>query len=100
MDLLDILRELDKIEDALLWAAKKESHTAQMNAAQHCNTRVMDTPLFGRLQMAIDSLIGLRNHFRDDIVEPDSGKVITPIGKDLGKNPNDPTVTSWIENKP
>lgn len=76
MDLLDILRELDKIEDALLWALRKESHTAQMNAAQHCNERVMDTPLYGKLQMANASLIGLRDHLRNATVVPGSGVAI------------------------
>jgi len=67
----DMLRELDKIGDALHWAVKHHMRDNESNAALHCNEKVFYSPLTGRLVDAEDSVQLLRDAINgvDEAVE-------------------------------
>lgn len=45
----DMLRELEKIQDALRWAVRHHALANESNAALHCNEKVFYSPLTTRL---------------------------------------------------
>lgn len=59
MDRTDIVREIDKIGEALDWAILREEKNSEANAAQHCSEKVLYSPLTVKLNLAKDALTKL-----------------------------------------
>jgi hypothetical protein len=57
----DMLRELEKIHDALRWAVSHQLLDSESKAALHCNEKTYHTPLTTRLIAAQAATRTLRN---------------------------------------
>lgn len=55
MDTANIIREIEKIKDALVWADRHFTAEAQMNAALHMAETVRPAPLASTIGIAIMS---------------------------------------------
>lgn len=60
MQLQDLSRELDKIEDTLNLCLLNLGRQSESWAALHCNDNVMYSPLYSRVGAALNDLTALR----------------------------------------
>jgi len=65
VDKADIVRELDKIGEALNWAIKREEGNSEANAAQHCSDKILYSPLTTKLELAKSALVKLSSELLD-----------------------------------
>jgi len=65
MDREDIIREIDKVGEAIDWAIKREEGNSESNAAQHCSSKILYSPLCTKLHSAKDALNKLTGELLD-----------------------------------
>jgi hypothetical protein len=63
----DMLRELEKIHDALRWAVSHHTFDNESNAALHCNEKTYYSPLTTRLIDAQAATRTLRNAIEEGV---------------------------------
>jgi len=59
LDRADIIREIDKVHEALIWAIVREERNSEANAAQHCSGKVLYSPLCVKLHEAKSAMTKL-----------------------------------------